>query len=176
MKAGKLVVIGGDAAGMSAASLARRRRPDLEIEAYEMGEFTSYGACGMPYYVAGQIPGLEDLVVVSPAEFEKKRGIKVFTRHLVESIHPDSKTILVRDLGDDQTKEAHYDHLLIAVGAEPLSRRASLLTWPACLLCGAFPTPKKSNNTPCAPRPKAPWLSEKAISPWKWPRPWSLSE
>jgi len=105
---------------MSAASLAKRRRPDLDIEAYEMGDFTSYAACGMPYYVGGEVPEIEDLVVVSPSEFREKRGIKVFMRHRVEKIHPDRKIVEVRNLENDQVKEAPYDDLLIATGAEPV--------------------------------------------------------
>ena len=116
----RFVIIGGDAAGMSAASLAKRRQPDLEIEAYEMGDYTSYGACGMPYYVSGDVPQLDDLVVVTPEEFEHKRGIRVFMRHRAETIHPHENRIEVRDLGTGILKEVPYDDLLIATGAEPV--------------------------------------------------------
>ena len=139
MTARRLVIIGGDAAGMSAASLAKRRRPDLEIEAYEMGEFTSYGACGMPYYVAGQIPELEDLVVVSPSEFETKRGIKVFTSHLVESINPDKKSISVKNLKNSDVREVPYDDLMIAVGAEPIIPRGINLDLPGVFTLRGLP-------------------------------------
>ena len=115
----KLIVIGGDAAGMSAASLVKRRQPTLEIEAYEMGDYTSYGACGMPYYVSGQVGILDDLVVVTPEEFRTKRGINVYTRHRVEKIHPNRGLIEVHDMNADQRREVAYDKLLIATGAEP---------------------------------------------------------
>ncbi len=105
---------------MSAASLAKRRKPYMEIEAYEMGDFTSYGACGMPYYVGGEVPELNDLVVVTPREFEEKRGIRVFMRHRAEKIVPEEKTVLVRNLATDALKEVKYDDLLIATGAEPI--------------------------------------------------------
>jgi NADPH-dependent 2,4-dienoyl-CoA reductase/sulfur reductase-like enzyme len=116
----KLVIIGGDAAGMSAASLAKRRQPSLEIETYEMGDYTSYGACGMPYYISGQFDNLADLVVVTPEEFRSKRGINVFTRHRVETIRPDRKTIEVYDMNNNSRREVSYDKLLIATGAEPI--------------------------------------------------------
>ncbi|MEW6265957.1 MAG: FAD-dependent oxidoreductase [Thermodesulfobacteriota bacterium] len=116
----RFVVIGGDAAGMSAASLARRRDPDLEIEAYEMGSYTSYGACGMPYYVSGEVPELDDLVVVTPGEFEQERGIKVFLRHRVERIIPQENLIEALNLETGQVRRAPYDELLIATGAEPI--------------------------------------------------------
>ena len=116
----KLVIIGGDAAGMSAASLAKRRQPELEIEVYEMGDYTSYGACGMPYYVAGDIEDLHKLVAVTPEQFEQERGIKVFMRHQVEKIFPDRKAIKVLDLKTGQPREAGYDELLIATGAAPM--------------------------------------------------------
>ena len=64
------VVVGGDAAGMSAASKARREDPDMDIVVFEEGEWVSYGACGLPYYVKGEIQKLEDLVSVTPEVFE----------------------------------------------------------------------------------------------------------
>ncbi|MBU2551542.1 MAG: FAD-dependent oxidoreductase [Proteobacteria bacterium] len=123
MKAERFVVIGGDAAGMSAASLVKRRRPEIEVEAYEMGGYTSYGACGMPYYIGGEVPELDDLVVVRPEDFRNKRGIEVFMRHRVERIYPDRKLIEVRDLEGGTTREATYDRLLIATGARPIVPR-----------------------------------------------------
>jgi len=68
----RLVVIGGDAAGMSAASQARKRRkPDaLEIIAFERGHFTSYSACGIPYWIGGVVDGPDALVARDPQTFE----------------------------------------------------------------------------------------------------------
>jgi NADPH-dependent 2,4-dienoyl-CoA reductase/sulfur reductase-like enzyme len=120
MSGPKIVVIGADAAGMSAASLAKRRRPELQIEAFEMGRHTSYGACGIPYYVAGLIPDLNDLVVVTPKEFEEKRGIRVHMRTRVDRIHPDAQTIEATDLETGRRVEAGYDELVISTGAEPI--------------------------------------------------------
>ncbi len=116
----KLCVIGGDAAAMSAAGRAKRRSPDLTVEVFEMGKYVSYGACGIPYYIAGSVKQLMDLVVVTSEEFEHKRGIKVNLGHRVDRILPDKNTITVSDLEAGEQKEVEYDHLLIATGAQPI--------------------------------------------------------
>jgi NADPH-dependent 2,4-dienoyl-CoA reductase/sulfur reductase-like enzyme len=76
MSGRRAVVVGGDAAGMSAASQMRRTDPTLEVLVLEKGNFVSYGACGMPYYIAGEIASAEDLLVSSPEKFAA-RGIDV---------------------------------------------------------------------------------------------------
>ena len=65
----KLVVIGGDAAGMSAASKVRREQPDRQIVVFEKSDFTSYSACGIPYYISEKVKTYEELIVRSPDEF-----------------------------------------------------------------------------------------------------------
>ena len=116
----KIVVIGGDAAGMSAASRAKRRNPELSIQAFEMGPYVSYGACGIPYAVSGEVPEVEDLVVVTPEKFRDKRGIGVHLRHKVEKILRDEKKVAVRDLDTDKVREVEYDKLVFSTGAEPI--------------------------------------------------------
>lgn len=114
----RLIVIGGDAAGMSAASQARRRRPvsDLEIVAYERSSWVSYSACGEPYHIAGHVDPLEALVARTPAQFAK-RDIETHLRHEVTAIDTASRTVTVRRLDDDAVFDDHYDQLLIATGA-----------------------------------------------------------
>lgn len=116
----KFLIIGGDAAGMSAAARARRRDPELEIEALERGGFVSYAACGIPYFISGEVKALHDLVVVTPDEFEKKRGIRVRLHHRVEKIDPEKKLVIARNLETDRLLEFPYDDLLIATGAAPI--------------------------------------------------------
>jgi CoA-dependent NAD(P)H sulfur oxidoreductase len=82
----KFVVIGGDAAGMSAASRAKRNWPDLEITVLEKTMDVSYSACGMPYNIADPKRPIDDLVVRPADVFRKKQGIKVLTGHLGEKI------------------------------------------------------------------------------------------
>ncbi|HVR33534.1 MAG TPA: FAD-dependent oxidoreductase [Acidimicrobiia bacterium] len=115
----RLIVVGGDAAGMSAASQARRRRPpdDLEIVAYERSSWVSYSACGEPYHIAGEVDPLEALVARTPEQFEE-RGIDVRIRHEVMALDTASRTVTIRRLDDDYLFDDHYDHVLIATGAK----------------------------------------------------------
>ncbi|MFC6838159.1 FAD-dependent oxidoreductase [Halomarina ordinaria] len=109
------VVVGGDAAGMSAASKAKRDDPDLDVVVFERGEWVSYGACGLPYYVKGEIQSLTDLVSVTPEEFREERDIDLRTGHDVVAIDPDDRTVTARN--DDGEVVQTYDHLLVATGA-----------------------------------------------------------
>jgi NADPH-dependent 2,4-dienoyl-CoA reductase/sulfur reductase-like enzyme len=118
----RLIVIGGDAAGMSAASQARRQRgpDDLEILAFEKGSYTSYSACGIPYYIGGMVDEFEKLIARSPERFREKQQINVRTRHEVLSIDVDARKVRVRDLDNDREFDEGFDQLLIATGARPV--------------------------------------------------------
>ncbi len=109
------VVVGGDAAGMSAASKAKREDPELEVVVFERGEWVSYGACGMPYYVGGDVPELEDLVAVPPEEFRTQRDIDLRTEHEVVAVDTERQQVTVET--DDERFQQPYDDLLIATGA-----------------------------------------------------------
>ena len=117
----RLVVIGGDAAGMSAASQARIRRgpDDLEIIAFERSSWVSYSACGEPYYVAGYVDRLESLVARTPQQF-RAMDIDVRTRHEVTDIDLTSRTVTVKDIEADNSFSTGFDELLIATGAKPI--------------------------------------------------------
>ena len=110
------VVVGGDAAGMSAASKAKRDDPDLDVVVFEKGEWVSYGACGLPYYIKGEIQTLDELVSVTPEQFREKRDIDLRTGHEVVDIDPDDRVVTARS--DDGELRQSYDHLLIATGAD----------------------------------------------------------
>lgn len=110
----KLVVIGGNAAGLSAASRARRMDPHLEITVLEKGETISYAACGLPYFLEGRVRSLDELVVYSPEFLRRERNIDVRTRATVVSIaHPRREVVLA---GGERLA---YDRLVIATGARP---------------------------------------------------------
>ncbi len=115
----RLVVVGGDAAGMAAATNARRGRPDLEIVALERGRSTSYSACGIPYVVSGAVPELDDLVVKTPQQLRDDYRIDVRTRHEVMGIDLDARRLEVRALDQQRTIHLGFDLLHIATGAVP---------------------------------------------------------
>jgi NADPH-dependent 2,4-dienoyl-CoA reductase/sulfur reductase-like enzyme len=117
----RMVVVGGDAAGMSAAVQARRRRPpeDLEIVAVERGRHTSYSACGLPYYAGDIVKDWRDLVARTPEE-HAEQDIEVRTRHEVDHIDLDARRVRVRDLDGDRVVEEPWDLLVVATGSEPL--------------------------------------------------------
>jgi NADPH-dependent 2,4-dienoyl-CoA reductase/sulfur reductase-like enzyme len=117
----RLVVIGGDAAGMSAASQARKRRgPDeLEIVAFERGRATSYSACGIPYWISGAVEREEQLVSRSP-EQHRSNGIDVRTRTEVVAIDLAGRTVHARDLDDGREYDEPYDDLVYATGSVPM--------------------------------------------------------
>lgn len=117
----RLVVIGGDAAGMSAASQARRRRDerDLEIVAFERGNYTSYSACGIPYFVGGVVGEVDRLIARSPATFRDKFSIDVRLRTEVIEIDLDRRAVHVRDLDGGGERWEGFDQLMVATGAVP---------------------------------------------------------
>ncbi|HSP39371.1 MAG TPA: FAD-dependent oxidoreductase [Frankiaceae bacterium] len=118
----RLVVIGGDAAGMSAASQARKRRgaDDLSIVAFERGSYTSYSACGIPYWIGNDVESMDKLVSRTPEEFRTKQDIDVRTRSDVESIDLERHTVRVRDLENRRTYDEPFDQLVIATGSVPM--------------------------------------------------------
>jgi len=111
----RLAIIGGDAAGMSAASAARRRDPDLEVVAFERGPYTSYSACGIPYYVGGLVEEADSLISRSPEE-HRANGIDVRTRSEVVAIDLGARRLTVRSAAGEQSEEP-FDQLVVATGA-----------------------------------------------------------
>ncbi|MEW6667015.1 MAG: FAD-dependent oxidoreductase [Thermodesulfobacteriota bacterium] len=115
----RFVVIGGDAAGMSAASRAKRNAPALEVVVLEQTHDVSYSACGMPYNISDPGREMEDLVVRRADVFRERQGIDLRTGHRVEAIHADERRVRGSTRhGEDF--ELAYDDLLIATGASPI--------------------------------------------------------
>ncbi|MXR51767.1 FAD-dependent oxidoreductase [Halovenus sp. WSH3] len=112
------VVVGGDAAGLSAASKCKREDPDRDVIVYEKSEWISYAHCGMPYYVKGEVDSIGDLLSLSPAEV-RERGVDLHRNHEVVEVDPERQTVSVE--GADGTFEQPYDDLLIATGARAVT-------------------------------------------------------
>lgn len=114
----RVVVIGGDAAGMSCASQARRMQgPDsLEIVGFERGPRTSYAACGLPYFVEGIIEPADRLVARTPEQFAQ-RDIEVHVGHEVTAIDTGARTVTVLELATGSERHESYDELVIGTGA-----------------------------------------------------------
>ncbi|AZM59380.1 MULTISPECIES: FAD-dependent oxidoreductase [unclassified Streptomyces] len=117
----RLVVVGGDAAGMSAASQARRHKGprELEIVAFERGHFTSYSACGIPYWVGGDVTDRDQLIARTPEE-HRARDIEVRLRTEVTELDLERGRVRTRDVDSGAESWTSYDKLVIATGARPI--------------------------------------------------------
>ncbi|MGG0753548.1 MULTISPECIES: CoA-disulfide reductase [Brevibacillus] len=112
----KIIIIGGVAAGMSAAAKAKRMHKDAEIIVYEMTEEVSFGACGLPYFVGNFFENPNQMIARTKEQFADS-GILVHTKHQVTALHPQTKTIRVKSLKTDQEFDDQYDKVMIATGA-----------------------------------------------------------
>lgn len=114
----KLIIIGGVAAGMSAAAKAARVNPRLSIEVFTAEEHISYGACGLPYYIAGEIQSQDRLVARTVEQFQAQ-NINVHINHEVIKINPEEKQLIMKNLTQGSIITKNYDKLVIATGASP---------------------------------------------------------
>ncbi|SEH36480.1 NADPH-dependent 2,4-dienoyl-CoA reductase, sulfur reductase [Halopenitus malekzadehii] len=112
------VVIGGDAAGLSAASKLKRERPDRDVIVFEKGSWVSYAQCGMPYYVKGEVESLRDLLSLTP-EAVADRGIDLRRRHEVVAVNTADRTVTVES--ESTRFERSYGDLIVATGAHAVA-------------------------------------------------------
>jgi NADPH-dependent 2,4-dienoyl-CoA reductase/sulfur reductase-like enzyme len=115
----RLVVIGGDAAGGSAASQAKKRRPDLDVVMFERGRATSYSACGIPYWIAGVVES-ESVLVARTPEQHRAAGIDVRMRTEVVGIDLDRGEVRWRELDGGREGSEPFDDLVYAAGSVPM--------------------------------------------------------
>ena len=115
----KVVIIGGIAAGMSAAAKFKRLCPNDEVIVYEKGDIVSFGACGLPYYVGGFFEDSNEMIARTPEKF-RESGVDIFTKHEVLGIDFDSKTLKVKNIRDNEEFTDSYDKLMIATGARAI--------------------------------------------------------
>ncbi len=135
-----IVIIGGDGAGMSAASQAKRRDPALRITAYEQGPVVSYSACSIPYYVGGLVDDPKRLIARTPEVFRDRLGIDVLTHHEVTGVDPNGQRVFVQQGSHAFWQE--YDELVIATGATPM-----VPEWPGVRSQGIFPVKTLADGT-----------------------------
>mgnify|MGYP000950921774 FL=1 len=113
----KIIIVGGVAGGMSAATRLRRLKEDAEIIIFEKGPFVSFANCGLPYYVSGEIAEREDLLVQTPESLKARFRLDVRPFHEVTAISPNQHTVTVRHDGKEFTES--YDKLILSPGAKP---------------------------------------------------------
>ncbi len=111
----RLIVIGGVAAGMSAAAKARRMDKTLEIVVYEKSGHVSYGSCGLPYFIKGEIPRIEDVIVRTPEQFARQ-GIEVHVHHEVVAIDTKARQVQIRNLETRREFTDVWDKLVLTTG------------------------------------------------------------
>jgi len=104
---------------MSAAARAKRRRPEWEVVVLERGPHISYSACGLPYYISGEVKRPDELVVLTPERVRKERGIEALVRHEVVEVQPSRRLVIALDLETSQERAFSYDKLVLAMGGAP---------------------------------------------------------
>lgn len=114
----KIVIVGGVAGGATAAARIRRLDEQAEIIVFERTGFISYANCGLPYYIGDVIQNKADLTLQTPESFWKRFRIKMKVQHEVVAIHPEKKSVSVRNLVTGDTFEEGYDKLLLSPGAK----------------------------------------------------------
>ena len=119
----KVVIVGGVAGGATAAARIRRLDEQAEIVIFERSGFVSYANCGLPYYIGGVITDQRELTLQTPESFFARFRINVRVRHEVTAIHPENKTVSVKNLETGEQFEEQYDKLLLSPGARPTQPR-----------------------------------------------------
>ena len=116
----RIVVIGGVAGGMSAATRLRRLDADAEIIVIEKSGYVSYANCGLPYYVGGVIEEESSLLLQTPASLHARFRLDVRVNTEVLAINPSKKTVAIKNLDSHETHEIDYDKLILSPGASPV--------------------------------------------------------
>ena len=113
----KIIIIGGNAAGPSAAAKAKRVNPDAEVSLFESGEFISTGTCELPYLISKEIDDYNKIVFFTPESFYEKKGVKVYNNSFVKGINRKYKTISVVNRLTNSVTEFEYDKLILTTGS-----------------------------------------------------------
>ena len=119
----KVVIVGGVAGGATAAARIRRLNEQAEIVVFERSGYISYANCGLPYYIGDVITDRSDLTLQTPESFYSRFRVNMKVRHEVTAIHPDRKTVSVKNLQTGEKFEESYDKLILSPGAKPTQPR-----------------------------------------------------
>ena len=119
----KVIIVGGVAGGATAAARIRRLDEHAEITVFERSGYISYANCGLPYYIGDVITDPEELTLQTPESFFKRFRINMKIHHEVISIHPERKTVSVKNLENGEIFEENYDKLILSPGAKPTQPR-----------------------------------------------------
>ena len=119
----KVVIVGGVAGGATAAARIRRLDEQAEIVVFERSGFVSYANCGLPYYIGDVITDPEALTLQTPESFFSRFRVIMKVRHEVIAIHPERKTVSVKNLETGENFEESYDKLILSPGAKPTQPR-----------------------------------------------------
>lgn len=149
----RVIIIGGDAAGMSAASYIKRHRPEYEVIVFERGEYISYAACGIPYLIGGLVSNIEDLLELSPEEARGKRKVDLRLGHTAVAIDPSARTVAVEK--DGIRRNEPYDCLVIATGARPRTRGIEVRAFPNVFTMSDLTDAARIRGFIAAHRPKS---------------------
>ena len=115
----KVVIVGGVAGGATAAARIRRLDEAAEIIVFERSGYISYANCGLPYYIGGVITDPEELTLQTPENFFSRFRVAMKVRHEVTGLHPERKTVSVKNLETGEEFEESYDKLILSPGAKP---------------------------------------------------------
>lgn len=119
----KVVIVGGVAGGATAAARIRRLDEKAEIVVFERSGYVSYANCGLPYYIGEVITDPEELTLQTPESFFARFRIRMHVHHEVTALHPDKKTVSVKNLETGEEFEESYDKLILSPGARPVQPR-----------------------------------------------------
>lgn len=119
----KVIIVGGVAGGATAAARIRRLDEQAEILVFERSGYISYANCGLPYYIGGVIENPQQLTLQTPESFFSRFRVHMKVHHEVTAIHPERKTVSVKNLESGEVFEESYDKLLLSPGAKPTQPR-----------------------------------------------------
>ena len=143
----KVVIVGGVAGGATAAARIRRLDEQAEIVVFERSGHISYANCGLPYFIGDVITNSDALTIQTPESFWQRFRISMKVHHEVIAIHPDRKTVSVRNLETAETFEEGYDKLILSPGAKPTQPGFPGLGWISCSLSARWKIPSASRST-----------------------------